>query len=564
MGYKFNPFTGGLDSVNREGYIEGDLDVTGDLTVTGAISAASYGATVIQGIQGFTGATGPIGSTGATGFIGGTGATGFIGGTGATGFIGSTGFPGSTGATGPVPDGTEPSFTDIFASSGGWGLSLGTGAGESAVVKIANDALAQGETTNDITFNNNTVTVESKPLSAVYMFVLTIGAAKGEGTGADVQFGIGINGNPPTAGTFTRVNSVTQTPREMTASGLITLPGETSNTLELYMQKVAGGAAGVNTILIQSLQLSLVKTSGFIRGAQGATGASGVQGEIGPIGATGATGASGAQGEIGATGASGAQGEIGPIGATGATGASGAQGEIGATGATGLGATGATGLPGDRYATTSTTEFTLVPELTDTNAIFSVETGLAYTAAQNVIIAYDSSNFIKATIEVYDTDTGSLTAFPVTEVTGSGTYSLWQINLEGAPGPQGETGPIGATGATGASGDQGEIGATGASGAQGETGPIGATGATGASGDQGEIGATGASGVQGEIGATGATGPANTDFNDLSSTIVFSNENLETPTTNLSTVDNIIVLTQDTYDNLDIINPSTLYFVVSA
>jgi hypothetical protein len=42
MGYKFNPFTGGLDSVNREGYIEGDLDVTGDLTVTGSLSAAQY------------------------------------------------------------------------------------------------------------------------------------------------------------------------------------------------------------------------------------------------------------------------------------------------------------------------------------------------------------------------------------------------------------------------------------------------------------------------------------------------------------------------------------------
>jgi collagen type VII alpha len=214
-------------------------------------------------------------------------------------------------------------------------------------------------------------------------------------------------------------------------------------------------------------------------------------------------------GAVGATGSTGPQGPAGSS-ITGATGPVGATGPAGATGAGATGPTGATGLPGDRYQTTSTTTLTLA---TGSQSL-TVETGLAYSIGQDVLIAYDDTNHMHGLCTSYDELTGAMVV-NVDSVTGSGTYSAWAVNLNGAVGPQGATG-AGATGATGVAGPTGATGSTGPQGPQGDsitgaTGPIGATGATGV---EGPSGSTGVAGPTGSTGATGPQGPAGTAGNE--------------------------------------------------
>jgi collagen type VII alpha len=330
-------------------------------------------------------------------------------------------------------------------------------------------------------------------------------------------------------------------------------------------------------------------------GPVGATGAgsTGATGSTGPIGSTGATGIAGPTGPTGATGLQGATGATGttyvhtqnfaslvwtvnhnlnnryvnvePIDSTGnsfvgrydypaitfsnansltltftsaqtghvAVSAGGPQGATGPIGPAGgpTGATGATGVQGatgDRYATTSNSSITIG---TGTK-ILVIGTSLAYTIGQEVIIANTTSQYIKGSIVSYNSVTGLLEVNATTTL-GSGTYSSWQVNLDGAIGPAGATGATGLAGIvygptqppapgasgylwmdTGASGIAGPTGATGATGAgaTGASGPSGATGPTGATG----FGATGATGLTGATGSPGTAAGSNTQvqFND--------------------------------------------------
>lgn len=224
-------------------------------------------------------------------------------------------------------------------------------------------------------------------------------------------------------------------------------------------------------------------------GGNGATGATGLTGATGPQGATGIgiDGATGPQGEAGASGAdstvpgaTGEQGASGVQGETGATGIDGASGVSGLDGATGIqgasgstGLTGATGLQGDRYQTTSNTTQTIVNsgQLT----FYTNDLGLAYSAEQTVIVVANDGHHMHGTVVSYDKITGAL-VLDINSRQGSGTYSFWTINLDGA------------VGAIGASGINGSTGATGIQGASG----IGATGLTGATGPQGNPGSGGA------------------------------------------------------------------------
>lgn len=245
-------------------------------------------------------------------------------------------------------------------------------------------------------------------------------------------------------------------------------------------------------------------------GVQGATGigATGIQGATG-VGLTGSTGATGPEGDIGATGlvgatgltgATGIQGNIGSTGAVGATGQTGIQGATGLTGSTGVGAT---GLAGDKYTTFSSTTLTIGLG----SRSLTVDTGLALSIGQSVIIANTSSNQMTGDIVNYNSLTGALVA-NITTVIGSGTFSHWHISLVGSPGPAGATGIIGPTGATGIQGPIGSTGIQGSSGATGATGNVGATGSTGITGSTGPQGATGvgATGPHGATGLTGSTG----------------------------------------------------------
>ena len=163
--------------------------------------------------------------------------------------------------------------------------------------------------------------------------------------------------------------------------------------------------------------------------------------------------ARGEQGPQGATGPQGVQGAQGPTGLTGAQGPTGATGPTGPQGPTGL-----NGLPGDTYHTTSTSTLTIAASGTIT--LTTADLGLDYSTAQTVIIAHDLSNHMHGEVVSYNQSTGALVV-DLKHKDGSGTYSSWEINLQGAVGIAGPQGPTGATGATGPQGPQGIQGNTG-------------------------------------------------------------------------------------------------------
>lgn len=267
-------------------------------------------------------------------------------------------------------------------------------------------------------------------------------------------------------------------------------------------------------------------------GPQGPIGNTGPQGPAGPIGPQGLVGATGPQGPVGDTGPQGVQGPQGLTGATGATGPQGPQGDVGPTGPQGpigltgpqgpqgpqgltgaTGPTGPAGADGDHYHTTSNT--TLIIASTGTVSLFTNDLWLDYSLAQSVIIAHDANNHMHGEVVSYNQATGQLDVSLKTK-TGSGIYSSWSVNLDGAvgvqgpagpQGPQGDPGPTGPQGPQGLQGVQGPQGDPGPTGATGPQGPVGATGATGPAGPQGDTGPTGATGPQGPIGLTGDTGP---------------------------------------------------------
>lgn len=83
-------------------------------------------------------------------------------------------------------------------------------------------------------------------------------------------------------------------------------------------------------------------------------------------------------------------------------------------------------IPGDRYLTTSTTTLTI----NNDNKTLTVGTGLSYTPQQDVVIAYDASNHMHAQVLTYNSVTGVMTVDVQTH-TGSGTFSLWTVNVGG-------------------------------------------------------------------------------------------------------------------------------------
>jgi hypothetical protein len=124
------------------------------------------------------------------------------------------------------------------------------------------------------------------------------------------------------------------------------------------------------------------------------------------------------------------------------------------TGAAGTsGTSGTSGYDGDRFRTTSTSTFTL-----GTSTTLTVEPGLAYTTAQDVIITYNLANHQTCMVVSYDINTGVMVIGGPVSVTGSGTYSSWIVNLDGAAGGDGSSGTSGLTGSSGTSGVNGAVG----------------------------------------------------------------------------------------------------------
>lgn len=122
------------------------------------------------------------------------------------------------------------------------------------------------------------------------------------------------------------------------------------------------------------------------------------------------------------------------------------------------GTSGTSGYDGDRYLTISTSTFELGVSTT-----LVVEPGLAYSVAQDVIITYNLANHQTCSVVSYDINTGVLVIGPPVTVTGSGTYSQWIVNLDGAAGGNGTSGTSGSSGTTGVNGSSGSSGSSGTS-----------------------------------------------------------------------------------------------------
>lgn len=183
----------------------------------------------------------------------------------------------------------------------------------------------------------------------------------------------------------------------------------------------------------------------------------------------------------GGTGTSGTSGLTGTSGASGTSGSAGTAGISGSSGSSGI--AGTSGLSGDRYKSTLTGSFTL-----GTTTSFTIGTGLAYTPAQDVIIAYNSTNHEICSVVSYDSVTGAMVIGPPVTVVGSGTYSGMSINLNGAAGGDGSSGTSGSAGTAGTSGSSGVAGTSGSSGTSGANGSSGTAGITGTAGTSGSSG----------------------------------------------------------------------------
>jgi hypothetical protein len=207
-------------------------------------------------------------------------------------------------------------------------------------------------------------------------------------------------------------------------------------------------------------------------------------------------GGSGSNGTSGSSGVAGTSGSAGTSGNSGTSGSAGTSGLTGTSGSSGL--TGTSGLSGDRYNTESVTEFTL-----GSGGTITVGTGLAYTVAQDIIIAYNSTNHQVSMVVSYDSGTGILVFGAPSETTGSGTFSDWTVNLNGAAGGDGSSGTSGSSGISGTAGTSGQAGTSGSAGTSGVSGTNGSSGTAGVSGTAGTAGIAGTAGTSGANGAVG-------------------------------------------------------------
>jgi hypothetical protein len=167
----------------------------------------------------------------------------------------------------------------------------------------------------------------------------------------------------------------------------------------------------------------------------------------------------------------------------------------GPTGPTGSkGDTGSTGPTGDRFLSATTSPVLPTPTEGGSQSL-TIGTQLSYIPGNSVVVVNSSSPSVsfEGRVASYNSASGALVVDQITNIKGSFTSAVYNVNLDGVDGPTGPTGPTGATGATGATGPTGWTGWTG------PTGPTGMTGSTGPTGDTGSTGPTGTTGPTGPV-----------------------------------------------------------------
>lgn len=142
------------------------------------------------------------------------------------------------------------------------------------------------------------------------------------------------------------------------------------------------------------------------------------------------------------------------------------------------GSAGTSGLAGDRYETTSSSTFTL-----GNSGTIIVGVGLAYSVAQSIIIAFDSSNFQECEVLAYNENTGQLDFGIPTRTVGFGTFNFFFVNLDGASGGDGTSGTNGTSGTSSTSGSSGTSASSGTSSTSGSSGTSASSGTASTSGE---------------------------------------------------------------------------------
>ena len=145
----------------------------------------------------------------------------------------------------------------------------------------------------------------------------------------------------------------------------------------------------------------------------------------------------------------------------------------------------------------------------------ATQANIAWVVGQQLDMASNSApaNMMSGTITAYS---GTSLTLNVTSITGSGTYSDWNIGLTGLTGLTGPSGSQGSSGPAvylvGEDGEEGQPGSPGTPGAQGITGNTGPIGPgiflAAEDGEEGAMGRPGANGLNGSTGAQGPAGPA--------------------------------------------------------
>ncbi len=118
------------------------------------------------------------------------------------------------------------------------------------------------------------------------------------------------------------------------------------------------------------------------------------------------------------------------------SGTSGSSGTVGTSGTTGT-----SGIGGDKYYTVSVSIFTL-----GTGGYLMVSPGLSYSPAQSIIVVHDNTHFQECEVVSYNVVTGEIVFGDPNRVVGSGTFSSWVVNLDGASGGDGSSGTSGSSG----------------------------------------------------------------------------------------------------------------------
>jgi hypothetical protein len=468
----------GEQGVKGDTGLQGLKGDTGETGAQGEIGP--QGQQGIQGIQGVKGDKGDKGDTGATGPAGQDGNNGTNGTNGTNGSDGADGVDGESAYQVAVNNGfvgTEPAWLlSLVGAKGDTGNNGQDGQDGDSFIWRGPWDVANTYSKNDVVSNNGNSYIAVYDITTPNIFAITdtehwqLMSVKGA-QGEPGQNGLDGADGQDAVWNFTGAYNLGSS---YAVGDLATYNGTT-----WYRLNSNGGNTG------DTPAENVYWTAISIKGDTGATGSQGPQGEIGltgpkgDTGETGATGPKGDKGDTGLTGSQGIQGEKGDKGDTGLTGSQGIQGEKGDKGDTGstgpqgvqgiqgikgdtgakgdTGSTGPAGADGDRYLTTSST--TLL--ITDSGqANITVGTGLAYSQAQTVLISKDESNYMHGIVYSYNNTTGLLVV-NLKSKTGSGTYSSWIINIDGAPGADGAQGATGLSGATGAKGDTGATGPAG-------------------------------------------------------------------------------------------------------